>query len=960
MRLHRRASSSRSPRRSCDNSGRERTTAFCYAVGWTQHTVGVQYIRTAAILQLLLGNIGRPGRRHPGAARPRVDPGLDRHPDALRHPARLHPDAARGAVRGPRRTTSSRTRRRRGFWGNFGALRRQPAEGVVGRARDRRERLLLRLPAADRPGPLDLQVRRSTCSTARSRASSSSARTRPSARRTRSCSGSRWRSSTGSSCATSSRSRRASFWNDGPEIETGELRTEEIATEVFFLPGGRARREGRHVHEHAAAAAVALRRRSSRRATAAPTSGSTTTSAAGSASSSPRSTEQRDRPMLELTWDYPTDGRARRAERRGRARRDQRLRTPTASRSRRYTELQGRRLDRVRLLDLLRRLRRRRQPGGAAQAAAGSRDWVALRVGLGVAGEPADPLQPRLGRPAASRGRSASATSGGTTEQRSGRATTCPTSTSEKPPDYVPPDGRERPGRRSPATTRSSCRPTDAAGSSRPPASSTGRCPTHYEPHESPVANPLYGQRANPARQRLRARARTRYQPGRPPERRYPYVVTTYRLTEHHTAGGMSPLGRRTSPSCSRRCSARSPRSSRGCAGSSTAAGRRSSRARAAIEARVLVTDRMRPLRVDGRVVHQVGLPYHWGSKGLTTGDAVERPVPARRSTRTSHIQEVKAFTVRHPARPPAARAGAAGARRARAARRGITASTGTSAVSERRGRLLHRHVGLHRLQGVRGGVQGVEPRPRGRPRLDGRVVRQHGRARRRTPGATSRSSSRTRRSGSTASRRELDRREPAPLADELGRLQALHARRLPRRLPDRRALPHRVRHRRRAGGRLQRLRLLRAGVPVRRDRPARAATAPRREARRPRLEVHALLRPARRTATSRRARRRARPTRSSSARSTSCASAPPTRVEKLQGEGWNGARLYGERPGRRRRRLRRVLPAARRARGVRPAARPGRDDARPAARCGATAALAAARARRAACSRARVGVAGR
>ena len=44
-----------------DNSGPERTTAFCYAVGWTQHTVGAQYIRTAAILQTLLGNIGRPG-----------------------------------------------------------------------------------------------------------------------------------------------------------------------------------------------------------------------------------------------------------------------------------------------------------------------------------------------------------------------------------------------------------------------------------------------------------------------------------------------------------------------------------------------------------------------------------------------------------------------------------------------------------------------------------------------------------------------------------------------------------------------------------------------------------------------------------------------------------------------------------------------------------------------------------
>src|SRR3954465_12954536 len=44
-----------------ENSGPERTSAFCYAVGWTQHTVGAQMIRSAAILQLLLGNIGRPG-----------------------------------------------------------------------------------------------------------------------------------------------------------------------------------------------------------------------------------------------------------------------------------------------------------------------------------------------------------------------------------------------------------------------------------------------------------------------------------------------------------------------------------------------------------------------------------------------------------------------------------------------------------------------------------------------------------------------------------------------------------------------------------------------------------------------------------------------------------------------------------------------------------------------------------
>src|SRR5699024_3984833 len=43
------------------NSGRERTAAFCYAVGWTQHSTGVQNIRTASILQLLLGHIGRTG-----------------------------------------------------------------------------------------------------------------------------------------------------------------------------------------------------------------------------------------------------------------------------------------------------------------------------------------------------------------------------------------------------------------------------------------------------------------------------------------------------------------------------------------------------------------------------------------------------------------------------------------------------------------------------------------------------------------------------------------------------------------------------------------------------------------------------------------------------------------------------------------------------------------------------------
>merc|ERR1711969_313443 len=44
-----------------ENSGPERTSEFVYAVGWTQHSTGSQFIRAASVLQLLLGNMGRPG-----------------------------------------------------------------------------------------------------------------------------------------------------------------------------------------------------------------------------------------------------------------------------------------------------------------------------------------------------------------------------------------------------------------------------------------------------------------------------------------------------------------------------------------------------------------------------------------------------------------------------------------------------------------------------------------------------------------------------------------------------------------------------------------------------------------------------------------------------------------------------------------------------------------------------------
>ena len=62
------------------------------------------------------------------------------------------------------------------------------------------------------------------------------------------------------------------------------------------------------------------------------------------------------------------------------------------------------------------------------------------------------------------------------------------------------------------------------------------------------------------------------------------------------------------------------------------------------IECRVLVTDRMPPLRLRGRAVHQIGLPYHWASRGLSKGDAANELVSFVADPNVS-IQESKALT---------------------------------------------------------------------------------------------------------------------------------------------------------------------------------------------------------------------------------------------------------------------------------------------------------------------------
>src|SRR5207253_7749449 len=66
--------------------------------------------------------------------------------------------------------------------------------------------------------------------------------------------------------------------------------------------------------------------------------------------------------------------------------------------------------------------------------------------------------------------------------------------------------------------------------------------------------------------------------------------------------------------------------------------------ARAEIEARVLVTERVPDLKLSKRVVHQIGLPYHWGSRGLVRGDAANELISFVADPNV-HIQESKCLT---------------------------------------------------------------------------------------------------------------------------------------------------------------------------------------------------------------------------------------------------------------------------------------------------------------------------
>ncbi len=592
------------------NSGRERTTALCYAVGWTHHTVGAQIIRTAAILQSLLGNIGRPGggilalRGHASIQGSTDIPTLfNILPGYLPMPhAELHQslDAWVKDDEG-----------KAGFWGNIRSYAVSLMKAYWGDA-----------ATADNDWCFDYLPRltgdHSTYATVKAQIEGH-------------CKGYFLVGENPAVGSANGKMQRlglanldwlvvrdlqmiesATFWKDGPEIETGELVTEEIGTEIFFLPAA--------AHTEKAGTFTQTQRMLQWRDKAVDPPGDATSELQFYVELGNRireklrdSTDEMDRPLLDLAWDYPVDdlgepdGEAVLREINGTG--------PDGALSA-YTELKpdgttacgcwiycGVYADETNQA-------RRRTPHWEQDLVAAEWGWawpanrriLYNRASAAPDGTPWSERKKYVWWDA---------------DQGKWVGADVPDFIPDRAPDHVPEPGAKGPdaiGGHDPFVMQ-----TDGkAWLFAPLGVADGPMPTHYEPPESPVANPLYSQQNNPSRRSLSSASN----PINPSlSEVFPFVYTTYRLTEHHTAGAMSrtlPLLSELQPEPFCEVSPRLARE-RGLehGGWATVV-----TGRTAIEARVLVTDRMRSLRLGEQWVEQVGLPYHWGPNGISRGDS--------------------------------------------------------------------------------------------------------------------------------------------------------------------------------------------------------------------------------------------------------------------------------------------------------------------------------------------------
>lgn len=606
-----------------ENSGRERTTCFAYAVGWTQHTLGAQFIRTATILQLLLGNVGRPGsgimalRGHATIQGSTDIPTLfNLLPGYLSMPKAGVHDTYRQYIEavGPKN--------QKGFWADADTYMVSLLKAWWGdAAREDNDWAYDYLPRLSGPhgtyqtvmSMLEDEVDGYFLLGQNPAVGSAHGRMQRMG-----MSHLKWLVVRDLNMIES-----ATFWKDGPEIASGELRTEDIQTEVFFFPAA--------THVEKSGSFTQTQRLVQWRHQAVQPPGDCQSELQFFIELGKRirqrlagSTDERDRPLLDLTWDYPTD--------------EHGEPDPTAV----LAEISGRYLTGPKADQPV--------PGYTELAADGSTAcgcWI-------YSGVYADGVNQAARR----------APLGGPSPSQSEWGWAWPAdrrilyNRASADPDGKPWSERKRyiwwdPQRRRwvgddvpdfPVDRAPDIRPDPDVGGPdglagddpfimqadgkawlfAPKGLVDGPLPTHYEPQESPVANALYPQQQNPSRIMF-PRKDNLWAPsaGDPGSDVYPYVFTTYRLTEHHTAGGMSrwlPYLAELQPEMF-------------CEVSPELAAERGLEPygwativspRAAIEAKVLVTERMRPLVIGGHTIHQIGLPYHWGvgSDAVVSGDA--------------------------------------------------------------------------------------------------------------------------------------------------------------------------------------------------------------------------------------------------------------------------------------------------------------------------------------------------
>jgi formate dehydrogenase major subunit len=621
------------------NSGRERTTAFVHGVGWTQHTIGSQYIRAASILQLLLGNMGRPGggvmaMRGHASIQGSSDiptlfdtlPGYIPMPHAHEHLNLEQFIDADAAVRG--------------FWGNMRDYTVSLLKAWWGASATAENEYnfdyLPRLTGSHSTYDTVMEQIAGTVKGYLLLGQNPAVGSANSRMQRLGMSKLDWLVVRDFSLIES-----ATWWKDGPEIDTGEMKTEDIATEVFFMPAAaHIEKEGTFTNtqrmlqwHHKAQEPVGdqrselwfmyhLGKRIRERL-------------AGS-------TDEMDRPVLDLTWDYPTSGPHE---------------EPSADAV--LAEISGWNAD-GEMISAYTELKHdgstscgcwiycgcyaeginqtaRRKPAREQNWTGGEWGWAwpaNRRILYNRAS--ADPQ----GRPWSER----KALVWWDEKEKRWTGHDVPDFEAEKPPDYRPPDDAVGPA--AIAGDMPFIMQADGRGWLYAAAGvAEGPLPTHYEPQDSPVANPFYRQQRNPARQ-VYKHENNRYHPDpdAPGSDVFPYVLTTYRLTEHFTAGGMSrwtPYLSELQPELFVEVSpelATARRLEHG--GWATLA-----TARGAIEARVMVTARMVPLRLDGRIVQQIGMPYHCGPNGYARGDSVNE-LSSMSLDPSSHIQEVKVLTV--------------------------------------------------------------------------------------------------------------------------------------------------------------------------------------------------------------------------------------------------------------------------------------------------------------------------